>query len=62
MNPRTRPRRRVHAATRHTTSWDDAFDLIAERFPAVTAEYGKQAAALYLGNPNAHSVAGALYV
>ncbi|WP_280452809.1 molybdopterin-dependent oxidoreductase, partial [Nocardia cyriacigeorgica] len=46
----------------HTTSWDDAFDLIAERFPAVTAEYGKQAAALYLGNPNAHSVAGALYV
>ncbi|WP_280235565.1 molybdopterin-dependent oxidoreductase [Nocardia cyriacigeorgica] len=45
-----------------TTSWDDAFDLIAERFPAVKAEYGNQSAALYLGNPNAHSVAGALYV
>ncbi|NEW41863.1 molybdopterin-dependent oxidoreductase [Nocardia cyriacigeorgica] len=45
-----------------TASWDDAFDLIAERFPAVTAEHGNQSAALYLGNPNAHSVAGALYV
>ncbi|MFB8276524.1 molybdopterin-dependent oxidoreductase [Nocardia colli] len=48
--------------TWRTASWNDAFDLIAERFPAVIAEHGKQAAAAYLGNPNAHTVAGALYV
>lgn len=43
-------------------SWDEAFDVIAERIPAITAAHGNQAAALYLGNPNAHTVAGALYV
>ncbi|MBF6144163.1 molybdopterin-dependent oxidoreductase [Nocardia nova] len=43
-------------------TWAEAFDLIAERAPAVLDEYGRQAAALYLGNPNAHTVAGALYV
>jgi anaerobic selenocysteine-containing dehydrogenase len=43
-------------------SWTEAFDLIAERFPAIVAEHGNQAAALYLGNPNAHTVAGALYL
>ncbi|CAM3942530.1 molybdopterin-dependent oxidoreductase [Nocardia ninae] len=48
--------------TWRTASWNEAFDLIAERFPAVVAEHGKQAAAAYLGNPNAHTVAGALYV
>ncbi len=48
--------------TWHSASWDDAFALIAERAPAVLNEYGRQSAALYLGNPNAHTVAGALYV
>ncbi|MEU7139390.1 molybdopterin-dependent oxidoreductase [Nocardia sp. NPDC046473] len=48
--------------TWRAASWNEAFDLIAERFPAVIAEYGKQSAAVYLGNPNAHTVAGALYV
>ncbi len=43
-------------------SWQEAFDLIAERIPALIAEYGRGSAALYLGNPNAHTVAGALYV
>ncbi|MFD0362071.1 molybdopterin-dependent oxidoreductase [Nocardia sp. GCM10030253] len=47
--------------TWRTASWTEAFDLIAERFPAIVAEHGNQAAALYLGNPNAHTVAGALY-
>ena len=37
------------------------FDLIAARIPAIRAEYGAQAIALYLGNPNAHTVAGTLY-
>ncbi|PPJ19910.1 molybdopterin-binding oxidoreductase [Nocardia nova] len=43
-------------------TWPEAFDLIAERAPAILGEYGRQAAALYLGNPNAHTIAGALYV
>ncbi|MEV5647844.1 molybdopterin-dependent oxidoreductase [Nocardia sp. NPDC052254] len=48
--------------TWRSASWADAFALIAERAPAALGEYGRQAAALYLGNPNAHTVAGALYV
>jgi anaerobic selenocysteine-containing dehydrogenase len=42
-------------------SWDEAFALIAERLPAVQAEHGKDAVAAYVGNPNAHSVAGLVY-
>ncbi|PKV78483.1 molybdopterin-dependent oxidoreductase [Nocardia fluminea] len=38
--------------------WDEAFDLIAAAF----AEIPQGAAAVYLGNPNAHTVAGALYL
>ncbi|MGK8521483.1 molybdopterin-dependent oxidoreductase [Nocardia asteroides] len=45
-----------------TATWDEAFDYIAERFPAVVAEHGNQSAAAYVGNPNAHTVAGTLYV
>lgn len=48
--------------TWRTASWTEAFELIAQRFAPIVAEHGKQAAALYLGNPNAHTVAGALYV
>lgn len=48
--------------TWRAASWEEAFDLIAERLPALVAEHGRQAAALYLGNPNAHTVAGALYL
>ncbi|MGN2634831.1 molybdopterin oxidoreductase family protein [Nocardia takedensis] len=43
------------------TSWAEAFDYIADRLPAVLAEHGKQSAGLYMGNPTAHTVAGALY-
>ncbi|MGW4124196.1 molybdopterin-dependent oxidoreductase [Nocardia sp. NPDC004711] len=43
-------------------SWDEAFGVIRERLPRVTAAHGNQAVGLYLGNPNAHTVAGALYV
>ncbi|MEV0850832.1 molybdopterin-dependent oxidoreductase [Nocardia fluminea] len=38
--------------------WDEAFDLIAAAF----AEIPQGSAAVYLGNPNAHTVAGALYL
>ncbi|MFC9965448.1 molybdopterin-dependent oxidoreductase [Nocardia ignorata] len=42
-------------------SWDEAFDLIAQRFAAVHAAHGTGATAVYLGNPTAHTIAGALY-
>ncbi|NKY29514.1 molybdopterin-dependent oxidoreductase [Nocardia gamkensis] len=54
-------RDRATGAWRAAT-WDEAFDYITARFPAVVAEHGNQSAAAYLGNPNAHTVAGALYV
>ncbi|MEU1981491.1 molybdopterin-dependent oxidoreductase [Nocardia sp. NPDC019395] len=41
--------------------WDEAFDLIAARIPAIKAAHGNQSVGLYLGNPNAHTVAGTLY-
>ncbi|WP_405487732.1 molybdopterin-dependent oxidoreductase [Nocardia sp. NBC_00511] len=43
-------------------SWDEAFGVIRERLPQLTAAHGNQAVGLYLGNPNAHTIAGALYV
>src|SRR5258707_572853 len=48
--------------TWRTASWAEAFGLIRERLPQLTAEHGNQSVGLYLGNPNAHTVAGALYV
>ncbi|RDI48482.1 molybdopterin-dependent oxidoreductase [Nocardia mexicana] len=48
--------------TWRTASWEEAFDLIAERLPALVGAHGRQATALYLGNPNAHTIAGALYL
>ncbi|MEU1280463.1 molybdopterin-dependent oxidoreductase [Streptomyces sp. NPDC005805] len=42
-------------------SWAEAFDLIAARVPALTAEHGRDAVAVVLGNPNVHTMAGGLY-
>ena len=42
-------------------SWDEAFALIAARLPAIAAEHGKDAVAAYVGNPNAHTLAGMIY-
>ncbi|NEB40028.1 molybdopterin-dependent oxidoreductase [Streptomyces sp. SID14515] len=41
--------------------WDEAFDLIAARIPALTEAYGPQAVGVVLGNPNVHTMAGSLY-
>ncbi|MFB7554655.1 molybdopterin dinucleotide binding domain-containing protein [Streptomyces brevispora] len=43
------------------TSWNDAFDAIARALPAVAEEHGAQAVGVVLGNPNVHTMAGALY-
>ena len=42
-------------------SWDEAFALVEKRLTEVIDASGRQSLALYLGNPNAHTVAGALY-
>ncbi|MGV9712286.1 molybdopterin-dependent oxidoreductase [Gordonia sp. NPDC003424] len=41
--------------------WAEAFDVVEQRLRAVIDEHGGSAVGLYLGNPNAHTVAGALY-
>jgi anaerobic selenocysteine-containing dehydrogenase len=42
-------------------TWDEAFAVVAERLGAVLAEHGGRSVGVYVGNPNAHTVAGALY-
>jgi anaerobic selenocysteine-containing dehydrogenase len=42
-------------------SWDEAFATVAEGLGAVVAEHGGTSVGVYLGNPSAHTVAGALY-
>ncbi|MFI6723986.1 molybdopterin oxidoreductase family protein [Streptomyces sp. R-74717] len=42
-------------------SWSEAFDAIARTLPALTEEHGQQAVGVVLGNPNVHTMAGALY-
>ena len=42
-------------------SWDEAFAAMAQGLSAAIGEHGGPAVGVYLGNPNAHTVAGALY-
>ncbi|MFJ2094352.1 molybdopterin-dependent oxidoreductase [Streptomyces sp. NPDC087901] len=42
-------------------SWGEAFDAIARALPAIAQEHGPQAVGVVLGNPNVHTMAGALY-
>lgn len=42
-------------------TWDEAFDTIAERLRPLIEAHGPNAVAVVLGNPNVHTVAGALY-
>ncbi|MER7624704.1 molybdopterin-dependent oxidoreductase [Streptomyces sp. NPDC126503] len=42
-------------------TWDEAFDTIAARFRPVIERYGPDAVGVVLGNPNVHTMAGALY-
>ena len=37
--------------------WDDAFAEIDRRLPALRATHGKDAVAVYLGNPSVHALA-----
>ncbi len=42
-------------------TWDEAFAEIERRLLPLVAEHGPDTTAIYLGNPNAHSLAGLLY-
>ncbi|MEV0775411.1 molybdopterin oxidoreductase family protein [Streptomyces sp. NPDC050428] len=42
-------------------SWDEAFDLIADRLRPLIEEHGPNSVGVVLGNPNVHTMAGALY-
>lgn len=44
------------------TSWDEAFDAVRAGLRPVLERYGPHALAVYLGNPNTHTMAGGLYV
>src|SRR5215213_9208944 len=37
-------------------TWDEAFEEIGRRLSPIIAEHGKNAVAVYLGNPNAHNL------
>lgn len=43
------------------TSWAEAFAATAEGLQRVIADTGGSSVAVYLGNPNAHTIAGSLY-
>ncbi len=42
-------------------SWEEALGLIAQRLPSILEAGGRDACAVYLGNPSAHSLAATLY-
>ncbi|UUW87499.1 molybdopterin-dependent oxidoreductase [Pimelobacter simplex] len=50
-----RPVRRV-GDTWIELGWDEALDLVADRLAATVDEHGEDALAIYLGNPNVHSL------
>lgn len=42
-------------------TWEEAFEAIAAAIPALVQEHGPQSVGVVLGNPNVHTMAGALY-
>ena len=42
-------------------TWDEAFAEIERRLPPLVAEHGRDAVAVYSGNPSAHNLAALLY-
>ncbi len=41
--------------------WDEAFAAVNDGLTRIIAEHGRDAVALYLGNPNVHTLAGGMY-
>ncbi|MDN3351232.1 molybdopterin-dependent oxidoreductase [Actinomadura sp. DC4] len=55
-----RPMVRTGADWREVT-WDEAFAVVERELTGVAERHGPQSRAIYLGNPNAHTLAGGLY-
>jgi anaerobic selenocysteine-containing dehydrogenase len=49
------PVRRTAAGTFEPISWDEAFSLIASKIGEIQAKHGRDAVAVYLGNPMVHN-------
>ncbi|GAA3774174.1 molybdopterin oxidoreductase family protein [Streptomyces chiangmaiensis] len=45
----------------HEATWEEAFDAVAAGLRPVVERYGPHAVGVVLGNPNVHTMAGALY-
>src|SRR5829696_7865243 len=42
-------------------SWDEAFEEIDRRLPPILDQHGRNAVAVYFGNPNAHNLSAIVY-
>jgi len=42
-------------------SWEEAFEEIDRRLPPILEKHGRNAAAAYIGNPNAHNLSALVY-
>ncbi len=42
-------------------TWEEAYDAIADAVPALVRDHGAHSVGVVLGNPNVHTMAGALY-
>jgi anaerobic selenocysteine-containing dehydrogenase len=45
----------------HPATWDEAFAEVERRLMPIIEQHGRDAVAVYLGNPNAHNLSGTLY-
>ncbi|MFH1136634.1 MAG: molybdopterin-dependent oxidoreductase [Pseudomonadota bacterium] len=43
-------------------TWDEAFQEVEKRLGPILKDHGRDAAAVYLGNPNVHTLAGQLFL
>lgn len=48
-------------STWREVSWADAFALIEQRLTPILETHGRDSVAMYIGNPNAHNLAGLIY-
>jgi anaerobic selenocysteine-containing dehydrogenase len=55
------PMRRTPSGDFEPVSWDEAFEEIARRLPPILEAGGRNAVAVYLGNPSAHALAPMIY-
>jgi anaerobic selenocysteine-containing dehydrogenase len=55
------PMIRTHDGSFREASWQEALGLIAKKLPPLLDAHGRDACAVYLGNPSAHSLAATLY-